>query len=87
MLIKAFRKYRDILKKEKEITAAQRRLARVPLDYIALQQIADTVSSGYNVQIEVKQPDGTHIIITRSKPQNEINFESFRDKYNKYHGE
>lgn len=87
LLLKAFRKYKEFLKKEKEISEAQRRLARMPMDYIAIQQIADTVSSGYNVKIEVKQPDGTQIIFTRHSSQDKLEFETFAEKYKKYHGE
>lgn len=85
LLLKAFRKYKEFLKKEAEISSAMRRLATVPMDYQTLQVIADTVSSGYNVEITVVQPDKTTITIKRSKPQNEIGFEDFRTKYNKFH--
>ena len=87
MLIKAYKRYKEILRKEKEISEAQRRLARVPLDYIALQQIADTVSNGYNIKIEIHQKDGTDIIITRHNSQDKLDFETFAEKYRKIHGE
>lgn len=87
MMFRAWRKFREICRKEAEVSKAMRRLATVPMDYQTIQVIADTVSSGYNVDITVTQPDGTVIKITRSKPQNEIPFETFAEKYRKYHGD
>lgn len=73
------------MKKEKELSEANRRLARAPFDYLALQQIADAVSSGYDVEIEVRQKDGSVIVVKRSKPQNQLDYEDFRTQYNNYH--
>lgn len=87
LLLKSIKKFREICRKEAEVSKAMRRLATVPMDYQAIQVIADTVSSGYNVDVTVTQPDGTVIKITRSKPQNEIPFETFAEKYRKFHGD
>ena len=84
-MLKAWRKFREICRKEAEVSKAMRRLATVPMDYQTIQVIADTVSSGYNAEITVTQPDGTVIKVTRSKPQNEIPFETFAEKYRKFH--
>lgn len=84
-MFKAWKKFREICKKEAEITKAQRRLARVDMDYIYLQQIADTVSSGYDVKITVKNKDGSEVIFERTKSQDNIRVESFQERYTKYH--
>lgn len=83
-MFKALKKFHEILKKEAEITKAQRRLARVDMDYIYLQQIADTVSSGYNVEITIKMKDGGEMIIKRSTPQDQVAFKSFAERFNDY---
>ena len=72
------------MKKEAELTKAQRRLARVDMDYLYLQQIADTVSSGYNVEICIKTKDGGEITIKRSTPQDQIQYKSFAERFNDY---
>lgn len=85
MMLKAWRKFREICRKEAEVSKAMRRLARAPQDYIMIQQLCDAVSSGYNVEITVKSPDGGEIVIKRSIPQNQIEYESFAEKYRKFH--
>lgn len=72
------------MKKEAELTKAQRRLARTDMDYIYLQQIADAVSSGYNVKITVKNKDGGEIVFERSTPQDQIKFKSFQERFTEY---
>jgi hypothetical protein len=52
-MLKAWKKFREICKKEAEISKAQRRLVQMPIDYQAIQTIADTVSSGYYVEIKI----------------------------------
>jgi hypothetical protein len=84
LLLKAFKKYREILRKEAEITKAQRRLARVDMDYMYLQQIADTVSSGFEVKITVKMKDGNEVIFEKTKSQDNINFKTFAERYADY---
>lgn len=84
-MLKAWRKFREICRKEAEVSKAMRRLARAPQDYIMIQQLCDAVSSGYNVEITVKSPDGGEIVIKRSIPQNQIEYESFAEKYRKFH--
>lgn len=86
VILKAIKRFRAVLKKEAEITAAQRRLAMLPMDYMALQTIADTVSSGYNVEITVVSKDGTTITIKRGSSQQQTNFKSFEELYNERHG-
>lgn len=83
--MKAWHKFREICKKEAEVSKAMRRLANVPMDYQTIQTIADTVSSGYNVSIKVTQPDGTVIEINRSTPQDSVPYKSFVDKFNELH--
>jgi len=85
MILRAFKKFREFCKKEAELSQAMRRLARVPQDYITIQQICDTVSSGYEVKITVKQPDGTEITVERSKPQNQIEYKSFQERFREAH--
>lgn len=83
--MKAWHKFREICKKEAEVSKAMRRLANVPMDYQTIQTIADTVSSGYNVSIKVIQPDGTIIEVNRSTPQDSVPYKSFADKFNELH--
>lgn len=85
MILRAWRKYREFCRKEAELSQAMRRLARAPQDYIMIQQLCDAVSSGYNVEITVKSPDGGEIVIKRSTSQNQIPFETFAEKYRKFH--
>lgn len=84
LLLKAFKKYREILRKEAEISKAQRRLARVDMDYMYLQQIADTVSSGFEVKITVKMKDGNEVIFEKTKSQNDLGFKTFAERYADY---
>ena len=85
LLLRAFKRYKEFLRKEAEVSKAMRRLATVPMDYQTLQTIADTVSSGYNVEITVLQPDGTEITIKRGTAQDQVQFETFAERYNKLH--
>lgn len=84
LLLKAFKKYKEILRKEAEVTKAQRRLARVDMDYMYLQQIADTVSSGFEVKITVKMKDGNEVIFEKTKSQDNMNFKTFAERYADY---
>jgi hypothetical protein len=84
MLFRAIKKFREICKKEAEISAAQRRLARMPIDYYAIQTICDTVSSGYNVEITIKNNDGSTIIIKRGSAKEEVPYKSFAEKFKDY---
>lgn len=77
--------FKQIRKKEAEASAAQRRLVRMPFDYIAIQQICDSISAGYNVDITVRQKDGTVIEFRKGSNVNEGKFESFADRYTRYH--
>ena len=85
LLLRAFKKFRETLRKEAELSQAMRRLANIPMDYETIQMIADTVSSGYEVKIHVKQPDGTEITVERSKPQNQIEYKSFQERFREAH--
>ena len=85
MVLRAFKKFRETLRKEAELSQAMRRLANIPMDYETIQMIADTVSSGYEVKIHVKQPDGTEITVERSKPQNQIEYKSFQERFREAH--
>ncbi len=83
-MFKAWKKFLEICKKEAEITKAQRRLARVDMDYMYLQQIADTVSSGFEVKITVKMKDGNEVIFEKTKSQNDLGFKTFAERYADY---
>lgn len=83
-MFKAWKKFREICRKEAEITKAQRRLARVDMDYMYLQQIADTVSSGFEVKITVKMKDGNEVIFEKTKSQNDLGFKTFAERYADY---
>lgn len=83
-MFKAWKKFREICKKEAEISKAQRRLARVDMDYIYLQQIADTVSSGYDVKITVKTKEGHEVIFEKTKSQDNMGFKTFAERYADY---
>lgn len=85
LLLKAFKRYKETIRKEAELSQAMRRLANIPMDYQTIQVIADTVSSGYEVKIHVKQPDGTEITVERSKPQNQIEYKSFQERFREAH--
>lgn len=85
LLLRTFKKFRETLRKEAELSQAMRRLANIPMDYQTIQAIADTVSSGYEVRIHVKQPDGTEITVERSKPQNQIEYKSFQERFREAH--
>lgn len=74
-----------ICKQEAETHKALCRLARMPLDYQTIQTICDAVSSGFNVKIKIKTVDGSVIEITRDKPQSEMNYKSFAERYNEIH--
>ena len=63
MLMKAFRKFREICKKEVEMNKALHRLAAMPIDYQTIQVICDNVSSGYNVEVTITNNDGSKINI------------------------
>jgi len=84
MLFRAIKKFREICKKETEMSRAQRRLARMPIDYYAIQTICDTVSSGYNVEITIKNNDGSTIIIKRGSAKEEVPYKSFAEKFKDY---
>jgi hypothetical protein len=83
-MFRALKKFRAILKKEAEISRAQRRLFAMPIDYQALQTIADTVSSGYNVEIIVTTKFGDKIEIKRGSSKEEMPFKTFAERYNDY---
>lgn len=83
-MFKAWKKFREICKKEAEISKAQRRLARVDMDYMYLQQIADTVSSGYDVKITIKMKDGNEVTFEKTKSQDNMNFKTFAERYADY---
>ena len=85
MLLKSIlQKLNKVIQQEVETTRAMRRLAQIPLDYAALQAIADTVSNGWEVKIEVETKDGSKITFTRSN-HNEIPFTTFKEAYNSRH--
>lgn len=83
-MFKAWKKFREICRKEAEISKAQRRLARVDMDYMYLQQIADTVSSGFEVKITVKMKDGNEVIFEKTKSQDSMGFKTFAERYADY---
>lgn len=84
MLFRAWRKFREICKKEAELTSAMRRLAKMPMDYHTMQVICDTVSSGYNVEITITNNDGSVINIRRGSAKEEMPYKSFAERFNDY---
>lgn len=84
MIIRAIKRFLEILKKEAEISKAQRRLVSLPIDYLALQEIADTVSAGYNVEIEVNTRNGDKIIFRKTTSQENNNFKTFAERWSDY---
>ena len=56
----------------------------MPIDYYAIQTICDTVSSGYNVEITIKNNDGSTIIIKRGSAKEEVPYKSFAEKFKDY---
>jgi len=54
------------------------------MDYMYLQQIADTVSSGFEVKITVKMKDGNEVIFEKTKSQDNMNFKTFAERYADY---
>lgn len=81
----SIRLWKQIRKEEAEASRAQRRLVRMPFDYMAIQQICDNISAGYNVDITVRLKDGSVIEFKKGSNVNETKFESFADRYNRYH--
>lgn len=77
-------KLNKVIRQEVETTRAMRRLAQIPLDYAALQAIADTVSNGWEVLITVETKDGARITFTKSNP-GDSSFKTFKDAYNAKH--
>ena len=82
--MKVLKRLWEALKKEAEITKAQRRLARVPFDYMYLQTICETVSQGWDIEIEITTAAGDKMTIKKSSPQNQTNYKSFREKFTEY---
>lgn len=84
MILRTIKRLREIYKKEAEISRAQRRIASMPFDYQALQTICDTVSSGYNVSITIKNKDGSTIQIERGKSQESVPYKTFAERFTEY---
>lgn len=79
-----FKKFFEVLKQEHELTKAQRRLAKMPFDYITIQNIVNAVGSGFETKVTVKQRDGTVIVVEKTEGDNKIPFETFAQKWTKY---
>ena len=84
MLVKAFRKFREICKKEVEMNKALHRLAAMPIDYQTIQVICDNVSSGYNVEVTITNNDGSKINIKRGTATDVIPYKSFAERFKDY---
>ena len=77
--------WKQVRRQVADDTRAQRRLVNMPLDYMAIQQLCDSISSGYNVEITVRLKDGNVIEFKKGSNVAEGKFESFADRYTRYH--
>ena len=75
----------ELYKARKEYKRDYRKLCRANIDYAALQNIVENVSTK-NVVIELMTADGVKMTI-RPKENNAIGYESFHDKFAKNRGE
>lgn len=85
ILVSAWKKYKEFLRKEAEINKAKHRLAQMPFDYQAIQTICDTVSCGYDVKITVKTKLGDEFTFEKTKSQMENSYPTFAERYTMYH--
>lgn len=69
----------ELYKVRKEYKRDYRKLCRANIDYAALQNMVDNVSTK-NVVIELLTSDGVKMTI-RPKENNAIGYESFHDKF------
>lgn len=69
----------ELYKVRKEYKRDYRKLCRANIDYAALQNMVDNVSTK-NVVIELLTADGVKMTI-RPKENNAIGYESFHDKF------
>lgn len=84
-MFRALKKLREFIKVEAELTKAERRIANMPFDYLALQRIADVVSGGYEVKITVTNKDGSVIVIEKTNPKTELTGKTFQQSFIDYH--
>lgn len=75
----------ELYKARKEYKRDYRKLCRANIDYAALQNMVENVSTK-NVVIELMTADGVKMTI-RPKENNAIGYESFHDKFAKNRGE
>ena len=75
----------ELYKARKEYKRDYRKLCRANIDYAALQNMVENVSTK-NVVIELMTVDGVKMTI-RPKENNAIGYESFHDKFAKNRGE
>lgn len=75
----------ELYKERKEYKRDYRKLCRSNIDYAALQNMVDIVSTK-NVVIELMTSDGVKMTI-RPKENNAIGYESFHDKFARNRGE
>lgn len=75
----------ELYKARKEYKRDYRRLCRANIDYAALQNMVDNVSTK-NVVIDIVTDDGVKMTI-RPKENNAIGHESFYDKFARNRGE
>lgn len=75
----------ELYKARKEYKRDYRRLCRANIDYAALQNMVENVSTK-NVVIDIVTDDGVKITI-RPKENNAIGYESFHDKFARNRGE
>lgn len=69
----------EVIKAKNEYKRDYRRLQRANIDYAALQNMVDNVSTK-NVVIDIVTDDGVKMTI-RPKENNAIGYESFHDKF------
>lgn len=75
----------EVIKAKNEYKRDYRRLQRANIDYAALQNMVENVSTK-NVVIDIVTDDGVKITI-RPKENNAIGYESFHDKFARNRGE
>lgn len=79
MLIKIFKKARQLVKQEVQLNHDLRRIKKLSIDYEALKNIANAVSLK-NVCFEITTNEEVKIVI-KPTVQNTLEYKSFADRY------
>ena len=85
-MIKLIKRVWKELQKEKEAIEAQRRLVSMPIDYLAIQTIVDSISNNPDkVVVEIKTQFG-YVITFRKEEVKDRKVKSFREQFENIHG-